>query len=142
MLSQTSLHATRALAYLVEHRYEEPILARLIGEATGIPRNYLSKIMHSLGAAGILSAERGKNGGYRFARDPSEIRLVEVVDLFQNTAQFRQCLLVRPRCSDEHPCRIHRRWKPVADTLIRFLEETSIADLNSADGARRTPQPV
>jgi hypothetical protein len=45
VLSQTSLYAVQALAYLAEHRADEPVLARSIGEATGLPGNYLSKLM-------------------------------------------------------------------------------------------------
>jgi len=126
------MYAIQALAYLVEHRDEEPILARRIGEATGIPGNYLSKLMHALGTSGILSAERGKHGGYRFARDPASVRLMEVVNLFQHTAQFKQCILGRPVCSDDHPCRIHDRWKPVSEAMVRFLEETTLADMKTA----------
>jgi len=129
MLTQTSLYALRALAYLVEHRDHEPILAREIDQATGVPGNYLSKIMHALGTAGLLSAERGKHGGYRLARDPAQIRVLDVVTLFQNVDQMRRCVLGKAFCSDEDPCRIHHQWKPVADSMFRFLEHTTLADL-------------
>ncbi len=133
MLSQTSLHALRALAHMVEHRDEEPILSREIGESTDIPANYLSKIMHALGAAGVLTAVRGKNGGYRFAQDPSRTRIVDIVNLFQNTEQFRVCLLGNQRCSDDKPCLIHERWKPASEAMFKFLDETSLADLRAPD---------
>lgn len=139
MLSQTSLYAIRALAYLVDHRDEEPILSRTVGTAIDIPGNYLSKLMHALGTAGLLSAERGRGGGYRFAREPSAIRLIDVVELFQNTSQFSRCLLGRPQCSDANPCQIHNRWKPVSEALARFLHNTTVADLRSA---RQPAKPV
>ncbi len=133
MLSQTSLYALQALSYLVRHQDEAPILSREVGEATGIAGNYLSKIMHQLGSAGILSAERGKRGGYRFAQPPADVRVIDVVNLFQNTEQFRQCVLGRRRCSDEQPCRIHSHWKPASDAMFRFLENTTLADFREDD---------
>ena len=136
MLSQTPLYALQALAYMIEHRDEEPILAREIQAATKIPANYLSKLMNMLGNSGILTAERGKHGGYRFACDPASVRVIDIVNMFQNTDQFRRCILGNGRCSDDHPCRIHHRWKPAADAMFVFLENTTIADL------RETPTPV
>jgi Rrf2 family transcriptional regulator, iron-sulfur cluster assembly transcription factor len=138
MLSQTSLYALQALAYMMAHRDSEPILSREIGESTGIPSNYLSKMMHALGASGLLSAERGKKGGYRFARDPNTVPVIDVVNIFQNTEQFRKCVLGNDTCSDESPCHIHERWKPASVALFAFLEQTTIGNIRPDEVNRQS----
>ncbi len=43
-----------------------------------IPRDYLIQLAQLLRNAGIIEATAGKHGGYRLARKPSEISLLEI----------------------------------------------------------------
>src|SRR5215813_3901044 len=83
MLSATSEYALRALTRLAAAAEGESMLGRDLAEQAGIPANYLSKIMWTLGNAGIIDATRGNGGGYRLKRGAADIRLFEVVDLFE-----------------------------------------------------------
>jgi Rrf2 family protein len=98
-----------------------------------VPRNYLSKILHSLARAGVLVSSRGPHGGFELARPAQELSLAEVVGAFDELAEEPGCLLGRAACSDRDPCAAHQRWKSVAQSVNRFFSETSIGDL-SRDG--------
>jgi Rrf2 family protein len=50
-----------------------------LAEAQSIPPRFLEGIMRQLRQAGIVSSQRGADGGYRLARDPSTITVAEVV---------------------------------------------------------------
>jgi Rrf2 family protein len=50
-----------------------------IATAQSIPLKFLENILIDLRHAGIVHAQRGAEGGYRLARDPSEITLGEVI---------------------------------------------------------------
>ena len=69
----------------------------------GVPADYLSKTLHGLARAGVVSSTRGKRGGFVLARAPHRITLAEVVAPFQDMGE-RTCLLGRPACSDARPC--------------------------------------
>lgn len=71
----TSQYALRALAYIAANEGEEAVLGRSISKDTGIPPNYLSKILIGLNYAGIVSASRGTGGGYRLTASPAAITL-------------------------------------------------------------------
>jgi Rrf2 family protein len=134
VISQTAQYALQALTYLSGHQDEEPILGHTIAEAVGIPQNYLSKIMHTLGKAGLVDAKRGKLGGYALATDPATTSIREVFDAFDDLRALETCFLGRPECSDENPCAAHEQWGPIAEALQQFLDETTLADLSRSAG--------
>jgi DNA-binding IscR family transcriptional regulator len=46
-----------------------------------IPVQFLERLFAALRRAGILKSQRGVKGGYSFAREPSEVTVLEVVEL-------------------------------------------------------------
>ena len=48
-----------------------------------IPVQFLESLFATLRRAGILQSQRGVRGGYSFARPPSEITVLEVVELLE-----------------------------------------------------------
>ncbi|MBK7951841.1 MAG: Rrf2 family transcriptional regulator [Deltaproteobacteria bacterium] len=134
LLSQTSRYALRAVAYLGECFAEDrSVPVGEIADAVDVPRNYLLEDSAPAGASGDPVSERGPRGGFRLARAPRTIRLVEVVAPLEPAFTERSCLLGRPSCSDTDPCVAHDRWRHLADEVSDFLESTSLADLSRAD---------
>lgn len=147
MLSTTSQYALRALAFIAAQGAKESVLGKRISEETGIPRNYLSKILIGLNNAGIVSAVRGTGGGYRLTKSPRSIRLSRIVAVFDRDVVNPCCLLGYGRpCSDANACSAHFSWKTAREALMRFLKETSLADIAAnpapavqARGVNKTP---
>lgn len=129
MLSHTSEYALRATIYLAMHDGEGPVKLERIASALGVPRNYLSKTLHQLSRLGVLSSERGPNGGFRLARSPEDLPLAEIVAPFEPERLARRCLLGMGECSDATPCAAHDRWKTVAGPMRTFFGGTTVADL-------------
>ena len=103
---------------------------RELAAATKVPPSYLYKILAALRRAGILSGSRGSHGGYMLARDPGDLRLIDVVSLFEVVRPNDSCLLGEfDRCEDDSPCSAHRDWKHVQQTYNDFLQSRTIADL-------------
>ena len=119
----------KAVLYLAEHAVECPVRASTTADALGIPRDYLSKIMHQLVRAGVLSSVRGKRGGFGLAVPPTELTLLSVVGQFDQIEASGSCLLGRPECSDSSACSAHQRWKAASEPLLSFFRETTVADL-------------
>ena len=130
LVSKTSRYALQSAA-LLAGRWHEGTAAQAaeIAESTGIPKNYLSKILHQLARQGVFLSERGPKGGFRLARDPAEISLAEVIEPVEPGLTEPHCLLGRDTCSDRDPCQAHAGWKALSDEVRRFLDETSLAEL-------------
>ncbi len=129
MLSKTGLHAVRAvvaLARLPEGAYAG---AASIAQEIGAPQNYLGKLLRNLAEQGLLESQKGLGGGFRLARDPGEITLLDVVEPIEHVSRWSGCILGLSACSDAAPCALHERWKAVRNSYLQMLQRTTLADL-------------
>ena len=83
MLSITtkSPYALRALAELGRTGGDGPIPIGELARRREIPVQFLEQLFAVLRRAGILKSQRGVKGGYSFAREPSDVTVLEVVEL-------------------------------------------------------------
>ena len=95
ILSRTGEYALRAVLHLAEGGTDAPMRVDDIAEALSVPRNYLSKILHELGRAGVLTSSRGPGGGFRLATSPTQLALADVVGRFDPLDEAPSCLLGR-----------------------------------------------
>lgn len=58
-----------------------------IAKDMAIPRDYLIQLAQLLRNAGLIEARPGKYGGYRLAKDPSEISLLQVISALEDNPQ-------------------------------------------------------
>jgi len=129
MISQTAKHALAALTALAELPEGQYGGAGDIAGDIDAPRNYLGKLLQTLAGEGLVESQKGKGGGFRLARSPASISVIEVVEPIDRVSRWSDCFLGRGRCSDDSPCAVHDRWAAVRDVYLDFLRETTIADL-------------
>jgi len=133
--SASATHALRAMAWLAGHPGGEAVLGRDLARRLKIPPDYLSKVLATLARSGVLIATRGAKGGYRLARAPDRIKLVEVVAPFEGRRAKAGCLLRPDRpCRESAACSAHRSWGGVNQAYREFLEKMTVADIQ--DGVR------
>ncbi len=126
MLTTTSEYAIRALVYIAQQGEDEPVLAREIATNTGVPGNYISKILRDLAHGGILTSTRGVGGGFKLARPAKQIKLGDIVTPFENVAHRNRCPFGNDVCSDDHPCGAHTHYKTVKNAYNKFLDKTTL----------------
>lgn len=133
MLSATSEYALRALTRLAQLPRSDGILGRDLAKSTGVPQQYLAKIMLALRNAGLVLATRGTGGGYMLLRPADAIHLIDVVSLFEGPSTWPHCLLrADHKCSSASPCPAHAHWGKVRDGYLEFLERTTLNDISHA----------
>lgn len=129
MITKTGLHAIRAmvvLARLPAGAYEG---AARVAKEIDAPQNYLGKLLQTLSHDGLVKSQKGLGGGFRLAKAPREISLLDVVEPFEHISRWTGCVLGRPECSEVDPCVIHNKWKKVREAYLALLSGTTIADL-------------
>ncbi|MCX7014896.1 MAG: Rrf2 family transcriptional regulator [Candidatus Sumerlaeota bacterium] len=129
MLSKTGTHAVRAMAALAQLPEGEYIGAAEIAQLIGAPRNYLGKLLQTLARAGLVDSQRGLGGGFRLARDPKDITLLDVIDPIEHVDRWSGCIFGNEVCSDSAPCALHQRFGAVRERYLQFLSETTLAEL-------------
>src|SRR5436309_8152567 len=58
---------------------DRPVTADQLAQAQGIPPKFLESILLQLRRGGVVTAQRGPEGGYRLARPAGDISLADVI---------------------------------------------------------------
>src|SRR5690349_4269155 len=80
-ITTKSPYAVRALTELVRMGGAGPVPIAELARRRDVPVQFLEQLFATLRRAGVLRSQRGVKGGYAFARDPSEITVLEIVEL-------------------------------------------------------------
>ena len=81
VITSKSPYAVRALSELARRGDVAPVPIGDLARAREIPVQFLEGLFATLRRAGILQSQRGVKGGYTFAKDPSQVTILEVVEL-------------------------------------------------------------
>ncbi|MBI5534895.1 MAG: Rrf2 family transcriptional regulator [Deltaproteobacteria bacterium] len=136
MLSQTVKYALRILGHLGNHPGEW-LQGDQIARATGIPSNYLSKILSQLRKRGLVHSQKGWGGGFVLDARASRIPIAEVVELFDGKREQSSCLFGLSACDPDNPCPLHSHWDRISKSFDRMLASTTIGDLKTGPASRR-----
>jgi Rrf2 family protein len=108
-----------------------------IAEHDGMPLAYLEHLVARLRKAGLIDSRRGSRGGYMLARPAADITMAEVVEALEGSIAPIECISQGPDgsivCSREsdpsHTCPTKLLWTRVRFSIVRTLEDTTLADL-------------
>ncbi len=91
---------------------------------------FLAKTLTTLAQAGILTAQRGPGGGFSLARPPEQVRIRDVVRLFESSdAETWNCLRACPEAS---ATQVRTRIERVRAALADLLDNTTLDALRTA----------
>jgi Rrf2 family protein len=128
-----SIHCCWLLALLPG---DTALSARRLAEFYGLPDAYLSKLLKSLVRAGLLTASSGPRGGFRLARPPAEMTVLDIVGAVEGTAPAFRCMEIRQRgpaplarAECRHPCGIASVMHDAERAWRESLAGTTVADL-------------
>ena len=126
-ISQTAEYALRAVVWLAREP-ENAVGTPRIARATQVPAGYLSRVLQSLARAGLVTSNPGRSGGFRLARPPKRITVLDVVNAVDPVRRIGKC----PLKIDDHGsnlCPLHRRLDAAIGATEKAFRETSIAEL-------------
>lgn len=123
------------------------VSSRDLADFQGASPSVLGKIMPKMEKAGLVVSNSGINGGYRLARPPGEITMLDVVEAIDGPSAIFQCRDVRRGCvlirSDPPEwitggvCGIHAVMLRAEAAMRSELARTTILDL--AQGFKTPP---
>lgn len=127
-LNQTTEYALRTSACLAR---QAPARTRAedLAAIAGVPRPYASKILRRLTAAGLLTSRKGRGGGFALARDPEEIRFVDVMRAMDFEPASDHCLFGWESCDARDPCPLHPLWSDLKEAIEDWARSSTLADL-------------
>jgi Rrf2 family protein len=106
-----------------------PVLLKDIAKRQQISLTYLEHLVTPLIAAGILKSTRGPKGGVWLVKSPQEIKLNEVIQLFENSTAPVECVNNPEICSRSDFCVTRDIWGELQKAMDVVLESTTLLDL-------------
>ena len=134
LISTKGRYALRVLIDMAEHSTSEYIKLKDIAERQEISEKYLESIVKQLVSNKILTGLRGKGGGYKLAKTPDEIVVGDVLRLMEGSLAPVACLEDKP-CPRVAECRTLEFWRGLDETIRRYADSFTVADLMRTDNA-------
>jgi Rrf2 family cysteine metabolism transcriptional repressor len=138
MFSTKAEYGVRVMAHLAGRDGEGPASLASIAEAEGLPLAYLEHLAARLRRAELVESRRGAHGGYSLARPAASITMAEVVRALEGEIAPIECItadadgaLVCARDGEpgHDPCPTKLLWTRVQGSIVRTLNEMTLADL-------------
>ena len=128
-LTRRGDYAVRAMLALARAEVAQMTGAQ-VAAATEIPPNLVPRVMGDLVRAGLVVNRRGRAGGYRLARDPAEVSLLDVVRAVEGDRRRRTCVLRGGPCGrDGSFCGVHDAFFRAQEAVLETLAEASLDEV-------------
>jgi Rrf2 family protein len=136
-LSEGVEHAIHSVALLAALKPDRVLAAAALAEFHGVSPSYLLKHLQALSGARILATVPGPNGGYRLARPPADITLLDIVLAVEGPQPAFRCTEIRRRGPNPIPgtpsriCEINAAMLKAERAYRAELARVRIADILS-----------
>lgn len=148
MLTKKTRYALKALMVLAERGPSQPTLIADLAERERIPKKFLEAILRELKQHGMLSAQRGRGGGYVLRMSPEQITLASIIRALDgpmapvpclSKTAYRRC----SECASELTCGVRLVLRDLHEAQTRMLEQATLADVvNRAREAKVVPEAL
>jgi len=128
LLTKNTDYAVRALLGLAQYP-DGFISARTLARRQGLPYSYLRKILQVLIKEGVVESREGGEGGFRLLMAPEEIKLSDLISLFQGRIQLSECMFRRKVCPNRKTCVLRENLLDIEKTVKDKFNRLTIAKL-------------
>ena len=141
-LSEGVEQAIHCVAFLAGLSEDGVLSAAALAELHGVSTSYLLKHLQALSGAGIVVTTPGPRGGYRLAKAPRDISLLDIVLAVEGPAPAFRCAEIRQRGPNPlpqryftKPCQINAAMLKAERAYRAELAKVSVAELLADLGA-------
>jgi Rrf2 family nitric oxide-sensitive transcriptional repressor len=100
-----------------------------VADRFGISKNHLMKVAYQLGQAGYLETVRGRNGGLRLGKAPSQIVVGEVVRKIEPDFAVVECETPAGYCRIAPCCTLRSAMREAVRAFLGKLDQYTLEDL-------------
>lgn len=130
MISTKGRYALRFLVDVAEHQGDGFVPLKDVAVRQEISEKYLEIVVKELVRGGLLSAMRGKGGGYRLNRPPEEYNVRSILELMEGPLAPVVCLEPgQNACPRSKDCRTLPLWQGLDKVISDYLAQFTLADL-------------
>jgi Rrf2 family protein len=127
-LTRAASYAIHALVYMALQKHNRPMASHHIAHARGIPERFLLKVLKPLVSTRMLMSIKGPNGGYRLAKAPNEITLLDILEAVDGPIRG-QAAFVRDETDGNLNKRLDQICSAAAEQVRKQLAKVKVSDL-------------
>lgn len=150
-LTRAASYALHAVVHMAQQKTPTvPVASHDIAAERGIPERFLLKVLKPLVSERILLSVKGPHGGYRLARSPNEITMLDIVEAVDGpvrgfapdrpTEKDKDCTPTQVKKFNQTWNSLHPKLEQVcgqtAEQTRKSLEKVKIADLVARNAAK------
>lgn len=128
-LTKKSSYGLIATLELAANASEGPLSAGKIAAKYALPIPFVEKILHQLRTAGVVTARKGRGGGYVLAVDPASISVRRVLEALEESLDLVACLAPDSDCRLSSICPTKSAWVKINQRFKTLLDSLSLGDL-------------
>lgn len=133
MLSQKTRYTIRAFQHLADRWGQGAVRLDEIAATQNIPRKFLTVILSEMVREGLVTSQRGRDGGYELALPPVDIRYGDLIRLTRGSLALVPCAARNAHeqcanCLPEAECRLRGLMLLLRDEMASMLDRMSLAD--------------
>jgi Rrf2 family protein len=135
LISTKGRYALRVMIDIASDKTGDYVPLTRIAENQNISIKYLESIIVLLSKEGLLDGKRGKNGGYKLYRDPSEYTVLEILRLTEGGLAPVSCLEGEiNNCVRAKSCQTLPLWEGLNNIINNYLGSITLADVMDQAG--------
>ncbi len=113
---------------IIAEKHDKLVSVKEIASQVLVSEAHLSKVLQRLARRGFVKSVRGPGGGFKLARTPEKIHLLEVYEAIDGELTNTSCLLGLKNCPRKN-CILDDLIQSTNDRVRDYLSKTSLADL-------------
>jgi len=94
-----------------------------------MPHAFLRRILQILHKKNILKGYKGKGGGFLLEKKPKEIKILELIRIFQGELKLNECLFKKSLCPNVKKCPLKRKLDRIERCVISKIKEIDLESL-------------
>jgi len=128
-------YAIASLSYLAANFDTDGFKANAatIAKARALSKPLVGKLMSQMSTAGLVNGTPGPGGGFFLSREPKDIKLIEIVRLFEKVEEGLTCPFGPGWCGVGDPCPLHYELEEKNEEMIDWLTRTSLEVFTNHD---------
>ena len=136
-LTQQANYSVRILMYCAAKKDEFAKVSE-IARVFDISEYHLFKILPILVSNGFITTHRGRNGGLKLAKEPSEITLGQIIRAAEENFHLADCFDEGSYdCPLLSMCDFNHALNDALESFLQALDKYTLADLTAKEGDMR-----
>ncbi len=121
---------------------DKPVHLRQIALRNNLSKGYLEQLVVSLKNARLIRSFSGRDGGYRLAKSPERITLLEIFEATIGPINLVECVNHPEECMNSECCECRLLWELLNHRITNVLADYSLRDLADKDGMQRLTEQL